>query len=147
MFSLDALALTVSFLWNAMTHLSVSAFISTCEVGTFVARASGGHPALLSTQDSKQMFKDFFHSLKKINPWCCITKTQQLCSRKKPSRVVQRISTRISPALITLYVHTGVSLEDAIGSCSVTQTAATVSVWVAMEMWWFILLAVHKMNR
>lgn len=35
---------------------------------------------------------------------------------------------RISPALITLYVHTGVSLEDAIGSCSVTHTAATVSV-------------------
>lgn len=56
-------------------------------------------------------------------------------------------ASRVSPALITLYVHTGVSLEDAIGSCSMTQTAATVSVWVAMEKWWFISLAVHNINR
>lgn len=63
MFSLDALALTVSLLRNTMTHWSVCTFISAGELGTFAARASVGHPALLSAQDSKQLFKDFFFSL------------------------------------------------------------------------------------
>lgn len=69
MFSLDVLALTVSFLQSTMTHQSICTFIVTGKVGTIVARDPGERQSKSEsrclpecTKDSKQIFQGIFLS-------------------------------------------------------------------------------------
>lgn len=70
MFSLDVLALTVSFLQSTMTHHSICTFIITGKVGTIITRDSGERQSKSEsrclpecTKDLKQIFQDilFFY--------------------------------------------------------------------------------------